>query len=85
VSISEGVTGVRDFDTHPIDIGGYLITMKFGKNLPRNQVPEWSHSYIRYRALKKLIGKVVDSEKQGLPPDTTGMPDLSSICLLGLG
>ncbi|KAF4556457.1 Glycerophosphocholine phosphodiesterase GDE1-like protein [Elsinoe fawcettii] len=29
--------------------------MKFGQNLPRNQVPEWSSSYINYKGLKKLI------------------------------
>ncbi|KAK4198489.1 Glycerophosphoryl diester phosphodiesterase family-domain-containing protein [Triangularia verruculosa] len=29
--------------------------MKFGKNLPRNQVPEWAGSYIDYKRLKKLI------------------------------
>ncbi|EHK97661.1 putative Glycerophosphodiester phosphodiesterase GDE1 [Glarea lozoyensis 74030] len=29
--------------------------MKFGRNLPRNQVPEWSSSYINYKGLKKLI------------------------------
>ena len=47
--------------------------MKFGKNLARNQVPEWSHSYIKYRALKKLIGKAAESVKQGQTPDTAGM------------
>ncbi|KAM7200917.1 Glycerophosphoryl diester phosphodiesterase family domain containing protein [Rhypophila sp. PSN 637] len=29
--------------------------MKFGKNLSRNQVPEWASSYINYKGLKKLI------------------------------
>ncbi|EXJ84657.1 hypothetical protein A1O3_05327 [Capronia epimyces CBS 606.96] len=29
--------------------------MKFGRNLPRNQVPEWASAYINYKALKKLI------------------------------
>ena len=29
--------------------------MKFGQNLPRNQVPEWASSYINYKGLKKLI------------------------------
>ncbi|KAI0830907.1 glycerophosphodiester phosphodiesterase GDE1 [Hypoxylon sp. FL0890] len=29
--------------------------MKFGRNLPRNQVPEWASSYIDYKGLKKLI------------------------------
>ncbi len=30
--------------------------MKFGKNLPRNQVPEYANFYINYRGLKKIIG-----------------------------
>lgn len=29
--------------------------MKFGQNLPRNQVPEWASAYINYKGLKKLI------------------------------
>jgi glycerophosphodiester phosphodiesterase len=29
--------------------------MKFGQNLPRNQVSEWATSYIQYKTLKKLI------------------------------
>ncbi|KAI9821958.1 MAG: Glycerophosphocholine phosphodiesterase [Pycnora praestabilis] len=29
--------------------------MKFGRNLPRNQVPEWASSYVNYKGLKKLI------------------------------
>ncbi|KAI4121970.1 MAG: hypothetical protein LQ338_006067 [Usnochroma carphineum] len=29
--------------------------MKFGRNLPRNQVPEWADAYIKYKSLKKLI------------------------------
>ncbi|KAL8882235.1 MAG: hypothetical protein Q9198_000734 [Flavoplaca austrocitrina] len=29
--------------------------MKFGRNLPRNQVPEWASTYIKYKRLKKLI------------------------------
>ncbi|KAK7948693.1 uncharacterized protein PG986_009579 [Apiospora aurea] len=29
--------------------------MKFGRNLSRNQVPEWAASYINYKGLKKLI------------------------------
>lgn len=32
--------------------------MKFGQNLPHNQVPEWASSYINYKALKKLIKSV---------------------------
>ena len=29
--------------------------MKFGHNLPRNQVPEWGSAYLDYKGLKKLI------------------------------
>ncbi|KAF4510945.1 hypothetical protein G6O67_002790 [Ophiocordyceps sinensis] len=29
--------------------------MKFGRNLPRNQVPEWAAFYINYKGLKKLV------------------------------
>ncbi|KFY43651.1 hypothetical protein V495_03865 [Pseudogymnoascus sp. VKM F-4514 (FW-929)] len=32
--------------------------MKFGRNLPRNQVPEWAPHYINYKGLKKLIRAV---------------------------
>ncbi|KAK1836154.1 Glycerophosphodiester phosphodiesterase GDE1 [Podospora conica] len=40
--------------------------MKFGKNLPRNQVPEWAASYIDYKGLKKLLKSVVvDSQESG--------------------
>ncbi|KAK4494744.1 hypothetical protein PRZ48_014100 [Zasmidium cellare] len=44
--------------------------MKFGQNLPRNQVPEWAASYIDYKALKKLI-KAAKKEKDqdGDEPD----------------
>lgn len=30
--------------------------MKFGKNLSRNQVPEYANFYINYNGLKKIIG-----------------------------
>lgn len=30
--------------------------MKFGKNLPRNKVPEYASFYINYSGLKKIIG-----------------------------
>ncbi|KAG9709557.1 GDPD-domain-containing protein, partial [Aureobasidium melanogenum] len=33
--------------------------MKFGQNLPRNQVPEWASAYINYKGLKKLIKAAV--------------------------
>ncbi|KAI8634486.1 glycerophosphodiester phosphodiesterase GDE1 [Xylariaceae sp. FL1651] len=39
--------------------------MKFGRNLPRNQVPEWASSYINYKGLKKLIKAAVETAKAG--------------------
>lgn len=42
--------------------------MKFGRNLPRNQVPEWAANYINYKKLKKLI-------KNASPQDTEGQED----------
>ena len=35
--------------------------MKFGRNLPRNQVPEWASTYIKYKSLKKLIKLAADT------------------------
>ena len=35
--------------------------MKFGRNLPRNQVPEWASTYIKYKNLKKLIKLAADT------------------------
>ncbi|KIW34001.1 uncharacterized protein PV07_00804 [Cladophialophora immunda] len=48
--------------------------MKFGRNLPRNQVPEWASSYINYKVLKKLIkAAATGAEKQdGEIPDLAG-------------
>ncbi|KAH6679254.1 Glycerophosphoryl diester phosphodiesterase family-domain-containing protein [Halenospora varia] len=43
--------------------------MKFGRNLPRNQVPEWSASYINYKGLKKLIKAAVAIGKTGKDVD----------------
>lgn len=43
--------------------------MKFGRNLPRNVVPEWSSSYIRYKALKKLIKFAAEEVKAGHEAD----------------
>ncbi|MDI1486639.1 MAG: Glycerophosphocholine phosphodiesterase [Ramalina farinacea] len=37
--------------------------MKFGRNLPRNQVPEWDTAYINYKSLKKLIKTITDEAK----------------------
>ncbi|KAI1084648.1 glycerophosphodiester phosphodiesterase GDE1 [Whalleya microplaca] len=39
--------------------------MKFGRNLPRNQVPEWASSYINYKGLKKLIKAATETAKAG--------------------
>lgn len=49
--------------------------MKFGRNLQRNQVPEWASSYINYKSLKKLIKTVSESEDataQHNEPDLAG-------------
>lgn len=52
--------------------------MKFGRNLPRNQVPEWASNYINYKRLKKLIkttahGVTNDEEQQEqAKPDLAG-------------
>ncbi|KAE8453559.1 hypothetical protein EG329_010420 [Mollisiaceae sp. DMI_Dod_QoI] len=43
--------------------------MKFGRNLPRNQVPEWSSAYINYKGLKKLIKAAVAAVKAGNDAD----------------
>ncbi|KAL2192417.1 Glycerophosphoryl diester phosphodiesterase family-domain-containing protein [Corynascus similis CBS 632.67] len=43
--------------------------MKFGRNLPRNQVPEWAGSYINYKGLKKLIKAGVKAARDGEPVD----------------
>lgn len=45
--------------------------MKFGQNLSRNQVPEWSAFYINYKGLKKLIKSAQRSA------DADGEPDLA--------
>ncbi|GAO16542.1 hypothetical protein UVI_02023750 [Ustilaginoidea virens] len=39
--------------------------MKFGRNLPRNQVPEWAASYINYKGLKKLVKALAEKAKNG--------------------
>jgi hypothetical protein len=48
------------------------IIMKFGHNLPRNQVPEWSSNYINYKGLKKLIKSAASALKDGQEPDLAG-------------
>ncbi|KAB5582563.1 Glycerophosphoryl diester phosphodiesterase family-domain-containing protein [Coniochaeta sp. 2T2.1] len=39
--------------------------MKFGRNLPRNQVPEWAAFYINYKGLKKLIKAAAETARNG--------------------
>lgn len=46
--------------------------MKFGRNLPRNQVPEWAPQYIKYKALKKLIKSAAETVRHGEIADTAG-------------
>lgn len=46
--------------------------MKFGRNLPRNQVPEWSSEYINYKGLKKLIKSASEDVKEGEEVDLAG-------------
>jgi len=47
--------------------------MKFGHNLPRNQVPDWLSHYINYKGLKKLIKSAALAIKNGQEPDLAGM------------
>ena len=49
--------------------------MKFGRNLPRNQVPEWATSYINYKGLKKLIKAAAREEEEKQDAES---PDLAS-------
>lgn len=46
--------------------------MKFAQNLPRNQVPEWSSSYINYKGLKKLIKSAQQEENAEGGADLAG-------------
>ena len=46
--------------------------MKFGQNLPRNQVPEWTSNYIDYKRLKKLIKVAKLAVENGEDPDLAG-------------
>ncbi|QLL30884.1 hypothetical protein HG536_0A06990 [Torulaspora globosa] len=45
--------------------------MKFGKTFPNHQVPEWSHQYVNYKSLKKLI-KQINREQEKLYRQTVG-------------
>ncbi|KAH8628518.1 Glycerophosphodiester phosphodiesterase [Alternaria alternata] len=49
--------------------------MKFGHNLPRNQVPEWAANYINYKGLKKLIKNAAEASKDGSAPDLAAMSE----------
>jgi glycerophosphodiester phosphodiesterase len=46
--------------------------MKFGRNLSQFTVPEWSASYIKYKALKKLIKSAAEQVKAGQEADLAG-------------
>lgn len=48
--------------------------MKFGRNLPRNQVPEWGSNYINYKRLKKLIK---NASGEGPQDGASSDPDLA--------
>ncbi|KAM0248832.1 hypothetical protein ACHAQJ_009296 [Trichoderma viride] len=39
--------------------------MKFGRNLPRNQVPEWAAAYINYKGLKKIVKAAAEKARNG--------------------
>ncbi|KAJ8115775.1 hypothetical protein ONZ43_g4592 [Nemania bipapillata] len=43
--------------------------MKFGRSLPRNQVPEWAFAYINYKGLKKLIKAEATTAEAGKDVD----------------
>ncbi|KAI0907235.1 Glycerophosphoryl diester phosphodiesterase family-domain-containing protein [Ustulina deusta] len=43
--------------------------MKFGRSLPRNQVPEWASAYINYKGLKRLIKAEAKTAEAGKEVD----------------
>jgi len=49
-----------------------LILINHYCSLHRNQVPEWSSSYINYKGLKKLIKTAALAAKAGKDVDLTG-------------
>ncbi|KAJ6102519.1 hypothetical protein N7486_004946 [Penicillium sp. IBT 16267x] len=55
--------------------------MKFGRNLAQFTVPEWSASYIKYKALKKLIKSAAEKVKAGQEADLAGC--LASLVAFG--
>lgn len=46
--------------------------MKFGRNLQRNQVPQWASQYINYKELKKLIKAAASRVRNGEEVDLAG-------------
>ncbi|CDH17055.1 related to Glycerophosphodiester phosphodiesterase GDE1 [Zygosaccharomyces bailii ISA1307] len=38
--------------------------MKFGKTFPNHQVPQWSHQYVNYKGLKKLIKEITQEQEK---------------------
>lgn len=38
--------------------------MKFGKTFPNHQVPAWSHQYVNYKGLKKLIKEITEQQEK---------------------
>ncbi|KAI9787145.1 MAG: Glycerophosphocholine phosphodiesterase [Geoglossum umbratile] len=65
-----GITIGRFVLTHPAhrNLSG-AAAMKFGRNLQRNQVPEWSSAYINYKSLKKLIKTTAEATEHGQDAD----------------
>lgn len=53
--------------------------MKFGHNLPRNQIPEWASHYIDYKSLKKLIKTEAQAVEAGDEPDLAGRSRLAAM------
>jgi glycerophosphodiester phosphodiesterase len=51
--------------------------MKFGRNLSQFTVPEWSTSYIKYKALKRLIKSAAEQVRAGEEADLAGKLDAS--------
>jgi SPX domain len=65
-------TQVETLITLAVEKVNWTSTMKFGRNLPRNVVPEWSASYIKYKALKRLIKSAAEDTKAGKEADLAG-------------
>jgi glycerophosphodiester phosphodiesterase len=53
--------------------------MKFGQNLPHNQVPEWASSYIDYKTLKKIIKTTKNETRAGEDADLASTVRLASL------